>query len=154
MLETEKIQLKVSDDLIEISDRMPINVVDILLFLLVISAVAVALLGPVGVVYSVLFSIGYIAFRYMAWVMWQKIEINLETNQITTTKMIFGKNMGSRVLSNRFKMKDLNLREFEQSGMQRAMLQYDSHLIHNLLLLTHPKDIRLIKEEVFKRKVS
>jgi len=133
-----------------ISDRMPLNIKNILLFLLLIFVVTVSILGIVGVVYTIVFSVGYILFQFMAWIYWRQIEIYLIKNQMIILRRILDRSKKAKVVISNFRMENLILNEFQQSGMTRAMLQYQGHKITNLMLLTHSKDIELVKQNLFK----
>lgn len=148
--EAEKLQLDITDKKISISDRMTIKHVPVLVSLLITSILAVVFLGLLlGVIFALVFSIGYFLFRYLAWFIWKRIEIDLGNGRLTISHMLLNSKRRTDLLTNKFIVSDLKLKEFEQSGMQRAMLQYQDHKLHDLLLLTHPKDIELIKREVF-----
>ena len=153
-IETSKIQLDISEEKIYISDRMPIKFVDITIFLVLTLAIAIFILGVTGIIYSLLFSIGYILFRYFAWVIWKKIEIDLDRKKITITHMLLNNARSTNILTDKFDFSNLELNEFEQSGMKRAMIQYKNHKNNDLLLLTHPKDIEIIKNELMNKKVA
>lgn len=150
-LETPKIQLTISKEKMIISDRMPFHILDVILFVLSISIVAVFILGIVGIVYALVFSIGYLLFRYTAYIIWKTIEIDLVKNQLIITNRVFNKKNKTQLISSSFKRDNLILKEIEQSGMQRAMLQYKSHKIIDLVLLTHSKDIELVKRRLFNK---
>jgi len=149
-LQTPKVKCIVFKNKIIISDRMPLNVKNILLFLLLTFIVTVSILGIVGVLYTIVFSIGYILFQFMAWIYWIQIEINLIKNQMIIFKRILDRSKKTKVVISNFRREDLILNEFQQSGMTRAMLQYHGHKITDLMLLTHSKDIELVKQILFK----
>ncbi len=73
---------------------------------------------------------------------------------MTITNMFLNNVRSINILTNEFDFSDLELSEFEQSGMKRAMIQYRNHKINDLLLLTHPKDIETIKIELMNKKVA
>lgn len=150
-LESPKIQLTISKEKMTISDRMPFYILDVSWFILSISIVAISILGIVGIVYAFVFSIGYLLFRYTAYIIWKTIEIDFVKNQLTITNMVFNKENNTQLVTSCFKRDNLILKEFEQSGMQRAMLQYKSHKITDLVLLTHSKDIELVKRRLFNK---
>ena len=149
--DTSKIQLNISDERITISDRMPIKYLEIILFLIVTSVIAIFLLGIPGIVYSLIFSLGYVLFRYFAWLNWNRIEIDINSKKLTITNMLLNKSKSSEVLTSNFDYSNFTLKEFEQSGMKRAMIQYQSHKLTDLLLLTHADDIKLVKKELFNK---
>lgn len=63
--------------------------------------------------------------------------------------MVFLKEKRKEILTQKFDYSNLTLKEFKQSGMRRAMLQYQSHKLVDLLLLTQQDDITLVKNELF-----
>jgi hypothetical protein len=150
--ETSKIQLDISDDRISVSDRMPIRFLDTAFFLLLTSILAIFFLGAVGVIYSLLFSLGYALFRYFAWLIWKRIVIDLVHHKLTDTRMLLNSPRSSETITTKFDIAHLEFHEFEQSGMKRAMIRYRTHKEHNLLLLTHKKDIAIIDEWLSKAK--
>jgi hypothetical protein len=150
--DTSKIQLNISDDRITISDRMPIKFLDISIFLVLTSVFAIFFLGVTGIVYSLIFSLGYVLFRYFAWLIWKRIEIDFDSKKLTITNMLLNKVKSSEILTSNFDYSNFTLKEFEQSGMKRAMIQYQSHKLMDLLLLTHQDDIELVKNEIFNKK--
>jgi hypothetical protein len=151
-LDTSKIQLDISAGKISISDRMPIRYLEILLFIVVTSVASVFFVGIAGVIYSLFFSLGYVLFRYFAWLIWKRIEIDIDNKKLTITNMLLNKSKSTEILTSNFDYSNFTLKEFEQSGMKRAMIQYQSHKLTDLLLLTHAGDIELIKKELFSEK--
>lgn len=152
--ETSKIQLHISEKKIVISDRMPIKVSDIAMFLGVISAIAIYFFSIVGVIYAVVFGLGYIVFRYFAWIIWKRIEIDHDSKKLTISNMLLDKVRNTKVLTNKFDLSNLTLYEFEQSGMKRGMIQYKNHKKNDLMLLTHPSDIDAIKYRLMSKNVN
>ena len=150
--DTSKIQLNITDERITISDRMPIKFLDISIFLVLTSVFAIFFLGVTGIVYSLIFSFGYVLFRYFAWLIWKRIEIDLDSKKLTVTNMLLNKTKSSEILTSNFDYSNFTLKEFEQSGMKRAMIQYQSHKLIDLLLLTHQDDIELVKNKIFNKK--
>lgn len=149
-LETSKITLEVTDNKVSISDRMTMKVSEIIVFLVVTSSIAIFILGLTGIIYSLLFSSGYILFRYFAWVFWKRIEIDFKNRRLTVTDMVLNNRKSTEILTNQFDPSKLILREYEQSGMKRALIQYKNHKVNDLLLLTHPADIDVIREQFMK----
>jgi hypothetical protein len=80
---------------------------------------------------------------------WKQIDISMKNRNVTVTSMVFNKKRQTEILTTKFNQSNLIFNEFEQSGMKRAMLQYKTHKIIDLLLLTHKDDIKLIKSAVF-----
>ena len=150
--DTSKIQLNITNERITISDRMPIKFLDISIFLVLTSVFAIFFLGVTGIVYSLIFSFGYVLFRYFAWLIWKRIEIDLDSKKLTVTNMLLNKTKSSEILTSNFDYSNFTLKEFEQSGMKRAMIQYQSHKLIDLLLLTHQDDIELVKNKIFNKK--
>ena len=66
--------------------------------------------------------------------------------------MLLNKTKSSEILTSNFDYSNFTLKEFEQSGMKRAMIQYQSHKLIDLLLLTHQDDIELVKNKIFNKK--
>lgn len=147
--DSKKIEINKSTELISVSDRMSIKFGAILILLTFTFALSTFFFGIIGIVYSVLFSLGYILFRYFAWVFWKKVEINTEHNTLTIAHMFVNKEKGKKVITQKFNMSNFILKEFEQSGMKRAMLQYKTHKLVDLILLTHEKDIEEVKSQLF-----
>ncbi len=131
---------------------MPIKFLDISIFLVLTSVFAIFFLGVAGIVYSLIFSLGYVLFRYFAWLIWKRIEIDFNSKKLTVTNMLLNKIKSSEILTSNFDYSNFTLKEFEQSGMKRAMIQYQSHKLMNLLLLTHQDDIELVKNKIFNKK--
>ena len=131
---------------------MPIKFLDISIFLVLTSVFAIFFLGVTGIVYSLIFSFGYVLFRYFAWLIWKRIEIDLDSKKLTVTNMLLNKTKSSEILTSNFDYSNFTLKEFEQSGMKRAMIQYQSHKLIDLLLLTHQDDIELVKNKIFNKK--
>ena len=131
---------------------MPIKFPDISIFLILTSVFAIFFIGLAGIVYAFIFSLGYVLFRYFAWMIWKKIEINIQDKKLTITNMVFNQRKRSEILTEKFDSSYLILKEFKQSGMKRAMLQYQSHKLTDLVLLTHQEDIELVKNELFNKK--
>ena len=150
--DTSKIQLDISDERITISERTPIKFPEIFIFLILTSVFAIVFLRVTGIVYSLIFSLGYVLFRYFSWLIWKQIEIDFNSKKLTITKMLLNKTTSTEILSSNFDYSKFNLKEFEQSGMKRAMIQYQSHKLMNLLLLTNQDDIELVKNEIFSKK--
>jgi hypothetical protein len=152
--ETSKIQLEITPDKIIISDRMPLNWLDIGLFIGIAYAALGLILGPSGLIIASLLSLGYIFFRYFAWLIWKQIDINLCTKTISVKHMFLAQNTSTEIISEKFDLSKLCLHEFEQSNMKRAMIQFNNHKINDLMLLTHLDDIQLIKTKVFKSSLT
>ncbi|MCB9173723.1 MAG: hypothetical protein H6589_03865 [Flavobacteriales bacterium] len=149
--ESNKIQLTIFNGKFLISDRMPIKYLEITAFLILCSIFSIFFLGLAGIIYSIIFCLGYILFRFFAWIIWKKIEINIESRKLTTTRMVFNKETKTDIITNKFDFSNLILKEFEQSGMKRGMIQYKNHKLNDLMLLTHQKDIELLKNELFNK---
>ena len=64
--------------------------------------------------------------------------------------MVFNKVWRKKILSTSLNPDNLILKEFVQSGMQRAMLQYHKGAEVNILLLTNQEDIELVKQTLLK----
>lgn len=148
-IDASKIQLEISDEKILISDRMPIKFLDISISLLLTGAFAIFFLGVVGIFYALIFTSGYVLFRYFSWIIWKEIEIDFNTKKLTTSWMLFTKRKRTETLTTKFDSTNLTLKKFEQSGMKRAMIQYQNHTLNDLLLLTHQDDIDLVKQRIF-----
>lgn len=147
--ESGKISISKKDSRILISDRMPFLLKDILIFLISnLVVLSILFLGKFAIVYMLFFAIGYLVFRYFAFIFWKELEIDLQTNTFISHQMFMGIKYRNQVITKAFKAENFTLKEFEQSGMQRAMLQYKTHKTLALILLTTQKDIDFVKSKL------
>ncbi|SOE19865.1 hypothetical protein SAMN06298216_0366 [Spirosomataceae bacterium TFI 002] len=144
-----KIKIESNEGCVFISDRMPLLFKEIVVFILGCYSLSFFLFGQIGIVHASIISFGYLLFRFFAWVFWKKIELNNTNKKVILHQMLFTKVKKTKVYLGIYEKSDLSLREFEQSGMKRAMIEYQNHEINQLLLLTNVKDIELVKKEIF-----
>lgn len=132
-----------------LSDRLPFNWKELFIWTAASSVFLIWFLGiGLGIFVAALTSIGYILYRFTAWIYYSELKIDEKTGEVTYLKKILEHTQKTELLTNKFDSKRLQFSELTRSGKTKFLMNYRTHKNYELLILNSKKDKEFIEKYI------
>ena len=130
-----------------INDRIPLNWKEIGLFSIsLIGLLSFVINILAGISIGIFFSLLYIVFRFMAWIFYKEIIINMFSKTIQIKKYRLGELTSENLLDTELDLGNFVFKEVSRSGTIKYVLNYKTHKEHDLLILKSKSDKEIVDE--------
>ncbi|WP_375252100.1 hypothetical protein [Dokdonia donghaensis] len=132
-----------------LSDRLPFNWKELFNWTAASSVFLIWFLGiGLGIFVTALTSIGFISYRFTAWIYYSELKIDEKTGEVTYLRKILEHTQKTELLTNKFDSKRLQFSELTRSGKTKFLMNYRTHKNNELLILNSKKDKEFIERYI------
>ncbi len=132
-----------------LSDRILFNWKEILIWTFTSFIFLIFILGiKIGIFVAILNLIGYIIYRFAAWIYYSELKIDKKSRKIVRLKKILDRTQKIELISEKFDPNRFEYSELTRSGRTKFLMSYRTHKINELLILKNVSDKKLIKKYI------
>lgn len=137
-----------------LSDRIPFKWKELMIWTSTSFLVLIYFLGiGVGVFVAILTLIGYVFYRFTAWIFYSEIKIDEQSGKMTRLKNFFNRTQKVELITEKFDPNQFEFTELTRSGKTKFLMNYRTHKNNELLILKNQKDKEYI-ENYIRKKIS
>ncbi len=132
-----------------LSDRILFNWKELLIWTFTSFIFLIFFLGiKIGIFVAILNLIGYIIYRFAAWIYYSELKIDEKSRKIVRLKKILDRTQKIELISEKFDPNRFEYSELTRSGRTKFLMSYRTHKINELLILKNVSDKKLIKKYI------
>lgn len=132
-----------------LSDRIPFKWSALLVWTSGSFFIPIYFLGfAVGIFVGTLTLIGYLLYRFAAWIYYSEIEIDVKSGKMKRCKKILNRTQKIELITDKFNEKGFEYKELQRSGKTKFLLSYRTHKNHELLLLKNKTDKEFVENYI------
>jgi len=136
-------------DVHTLSNRIPFKWKELLLWTSASFIFTIYFLGlAIGIYVAILTLIGYIFYRFAAWIYYSEIKINDKNGKMTRLKKILNRTHKTELITENFDSSRFEYADLSRSGKNKFLIRYNTHKKHDLLILKNKKDKEKFKEYI------
>ncbi len=130
-------------------DRIPLSWKTLIVWPFVSFIITVYWLGLlVGIIIAILTLVGYILYRFTAWIFYSEIHIDEEKRECTLHKKILNRTQSVHIVTDTFDPNQFKFIPIQRSGKSKYLMQYRTHKNYDLLILKNEADKNLVEHYI------
>ena len=137
-----------------LSDRIPFKWKELMIWSAASFIFMIFMFGwLVGIFIAILTLVGYMLYRFAAWIYYSEIQIDEKSGKMTRLKKILDRTQKSELITNKFDSNRFEYSELTCSGKTKFLMNYRTHKNNELLILKSETDKRMV-EKYFTEKIT
>ena len=132
-----------------LSDRIPFKWKELTVWNSISFIVLIFIFGwLVGLLIAILTLIGYIVYRFAAWIYYSEILIDEKNGKMIRLIKILDRTQKVDLITDKFDPKRFEFLELTRSGKTKFLMSYRTHKNHELLILKNKTDKELVEKYI------
>ncbi len=138
-----------------LSDRILLNLTEVLCIPISTFLITFLIFGNwlIGFVIGLLTGVGYVLYRFGAWIYYSETQIDEKSGKMIRKKKILNRTQNVDLITDKFDPSRFEYSELNRSGKNKFLMTYRTHKNHDLLILKNSTDKNLV-ESYIKNKIN